>query len=298
MKDDRQGHAERALTAAPTRTRRPSTVETLMAERGSTRAGSRRSRPAREHAGARLHARARRLHGAARCRHPAARRAHRAAAAELDIADDSLVALDNEQQQRRDERAEAELRAAVGELTGEEWTDIRTSRQRDRAALTARARRAGARAPAHAGAAQRGRSGVRRRATRSPSSRRRSRRRRAPSAPAVALDKHAAPQRRSPPARGRAAARRAPPRRDRRRAHSRTANAVRRRGIAPTPSVTPAADEPRADADSRRRREAAAFDELAFLSSVVNTPAGAAAHRRPTSGPAAKAHAQRRDRAT
>src|SRR5678816_1037018 len=58
--------------------------------------------------------------------------------AELASLTSRLSSLENDQQQRRDERAEAELRAHVGELTPDAWRDIANESDKAIDALTAR----------------------------------------------------------------------------------------------------------------------------------------------------------------
>jgi len=179
-----------------------------------------------------------------------------------------LSSLDNEQQQRRDERAEAELRAHVGELSPESWRDIANEADKAIDALTSR----------H-GELERERLRTREllnEAERPPTPR--------DAVPVIA----------PPKAQPSAAPMRAPE------SVSAPAAAARPAAEQPPIEVTPAviaaeaklmeqanggperADAdvtpppmPRADAGRGAPAKPNTFDELAFLSSVVNTPAGA-----------------------
>src|SRR5215207_3872014 len=58
--------------------------------------------------------------------------------AELGSLTSKLASIEEEQQQRRDERAEAELRAHVGELSGEAWTQIAAEADQSLEGLTSK----------------------------------------------------------------------------------------------------------------------------------------------------------------
>jgi hypothetical protein len=189
--------------------------------------------------------------------------------AELASLTSRLSSLDAEQQQRRDERAEAELRAHVGELSPDAWKEIAYEADKAIDALTAR----------H-GELERERLRTREllnEAERPPTPR---------DAAAVAPAKAAAPAAAPPRAADAPAAPAAAPARA----------AAEQPPVEVTPAVIAAeaklmeqagatADRadadvtpppmPRADATRGTGAKANTFDELAFLSSVVNTPAGA-----------------------
>ncbi|HTK47199.1 MAG TPA: hypothetical protein VL328_04375 [Gemmatimonadaceae bacterium] len=160
--------------------------------------------------------------------------------AELTSLTARLTSIDAEQQQRRDERAEAELRAHVGELSEDAWRDIASEADASISALSAR----------HA-ELERERARTREllnEAERPPTPR---------GAPAVATS--------AAPAPAQASVSRQEP----------AAGTVEQVGVAERAEadVTPRPTQ-RADEGRRSGETAGTFDELAFLSSVVNTPAG------------------------
>src|SRR4051794_23818993 len=138
MKDDRQEHngAGAAVGASDDSLSR---VETLMAERRKyetwleTLEARRQSTPERVFT---------RVHGDYHDRLDAViqqlREHTEGLRAELASLTSRLSSLETDQQQRRDERAEAELRAHVGELSPDAWRDIANEADRAIDALTAR----------------------------------------------------------------------------------------------------------------------------------------------------------------
>ena len=173
--------------------------------------------------------------------------------AELTSLTSRLTSLDAEQQQRRDERAEAELRAHVGELSDDEWRGIASDADATISALGAR----------HA---ELERERVRTRellneAERPPTPR---------GGPAVASAPAAAsapaPTAPAPPQAAQAAQEAS---RDGSATRAAEQAAAERAEADVTPPPTQRADEGR-----RSGETTGTFDELAFLSSVVNTPAG------------------------
>ncbi len=199
--------------------------------------------------------------------------------AELASLTSRLSSLENEQQQRRDERAEAELRAHVGELTPDAWRDIANESDKAIDALTSR----------H-GELERERLRTREllnEAERPPTPR---------DAPAVANAPMSAPP---APARETETARPSV---------SRPAQVAEQPPVELPPAViaaearlteqgsasasTERADAdvtpppmPRADASRLSGETAGKFDELAFLSSVVDTPMGKTDVPAPTDRP-------------
>ena len=134
-------------------------VSALMAERRPLREWISSARgPSRHHTRTRLHARARRLSRPARRGDPAAQEAHRRSSQRDRVALEPSGRDREEQQQRRDERAEAELRAHVGELSGEDWETMKSRQAIGAPRDGVSAQRRGAGAPQHARVAQRPRS--------------------------------------------------------------------------------------------------------------------------------------------
>ena len=136
MTDERQGQGVGAEDGASADETSLSTVETLMAERRKyetwleTLEARRQSTPERVFT---------RVHGDYHDRLDAViqqlKEHTEGLRAELASLTSRLSSLDNEQQQRRDERAEAELRAHVGELSPDAWRgDRERVRQGDRLA--------------------------------------------------------------------------------------------------------------------------------------------------------------------
>jgi hypothetical protein len=170
--------------------------------------------------------------------------------AELTSLTSRLTSLDSEQQQRRDERAEAELRAHVGELSEDAWKDIASEADASLSALAER----------HA-ELERERARTREllnEAERPPTPRGGPAIASAAAASAPDAAAHAAPRAAKEHDRDAAAA----PAADQ-------ASAAERGEADVTPRPTQRADEGR-----RSGETAGTFDELAFLSSVVNTPVG------------------------
>ena len=140
MSDDRQGHqGASADDGASADESALSTVETLMAERRKyeswleTLEARRQSTPERVFT---------RVHGDYHDRLDAViqqlKEHTEGLRAELASLTSRISSLDHEQQQRRDERAEAELRAHVGELSADAWKDIANEADRTIDALTSR----------------------------------------------------------------------------------------------------------------------------------------------------------------
>jgi hypothetical protein len=272
MRDDRQGHhAASADGGATTDEAALSTVETLMAERRKyetwleTLEARRQSTP--ERVFTRVHAD---YHDRLDAVIQQLREHTEGLRAELSSLTSRISSLDNEQQQRRDERAEAELRAHVGELTPDAWKDIANESDKAIDALTAR----------H-GELERERLRTREllnEAERPPTPR-----------DAVAV---AAPPKQAPAVPSAAPARAAesapapapeparpvaeqPPVEVSAAVIAAEAKLIDQANAAADADVTPP-PMPRADASRGAEKKPNAFDELAFLSSVVNTPAGTA----------------------
>jgi hypothetical protein len=140
MSDDRQRHrGAEGDNGASAEEGALSTVETLMAERRKyeswleTLEARRQSTPERVFT---------RVHGDYHDRLDAViqqlKEHTEGLRAELASLTSRLSSIDNEQQQRRDERAEAELRAHVGELSPDAWRDIANESDKAIDALTAR----------------------------------------------------------------------------------------------------------------------------------------------------------------
>jgi hypothetical protein len=264
MMDDRHGHdAANADDGASVDETALSTVETLMAERRKyeswleTLEARRQSTPERVFT---------RVHGDYHDRLDAViqqlKEHTEGLRAELASLTSRLSSLDNEQQQRRDERAEAELRAHVGELSPDAWRDIANESDKAIDALTSR----------H-GELERERLRTREllnEAERPPTPRDAVpvvAPPKQPAAPAVAnapAPEPARPPVEQPPVE-------LPP-------PVVAAEAKLTEPAAPDRTdadVTPR-PMPRADASRGAEKKPGGFDELAFLSSVVNTPAGTA----------------------
>jgi len=271
MKDDRQEQGTSADGGAGTDESALSTVEMLMAERRKYESWLETLEARRDSTPERVFTR---VHGDYHDRLDAViqqlKEHTEGLRAELASLTARLSSLDNEQQQRRDERAEAELRAHVGELSPESWRDIANEADKAIDALTAR----------H-GELERERLRTREllnEAERPPTPR--------DAVPVIA----------PPKAQPSAAPMRAPES-----VSAPAAEAARPTAEQPPVEVTPAviaaeaklmeqagaaaADRvdadvtpppmPRADASRAPAAKPGTFDELAFLSSVVNTPAGA-----------------------
>jgi len=191
-----------------------------------------------------------------------------------------LTAIDEEQQQRRDERAEAELRAHVGELSPAAWEQIARDADQSIESLTEKnaeleAERGKTRellAEAERPSPPRGAAAI---AT-APASAAKSEAAPAQTAPAEAPAPAAASaQRVAPPPRPaeQAAPQVQPPvaaveaRAAETSAAAAAANEIADADVTPPPTQ-------RADASRLSGETKGTFDELAFLSSVVNTPAG------------------------
>jgi len=139
MRDDKGHHDASAEGGVATDQAALSTVETLMAERRKyetwleTLEARRQSTPERVFT---------RVHGDYHDRLDAViqqlKEHTEGLRAELSSLTSRLSSLDHEQQQRRDERAEAELRAHVGELSPDAWKDIAFESDKAIDALTAR----------------------------------------------------------------------------------------------------------------------------------------------------------------
>ena len=194
-----------------------------------------------------------------------------------------LTAVDEEQQQRNDERAEAELRAHVGELSAEAWTQIAQDADRSIETLTAkhselereRAKTRELLAEAERPSPARGAATIaaapaapasRPAAAAAPAA--------APAAPsgapaAAAEIPQVAPAPRAAPAIVEPPAAAPPP------VVAAESRSVETAVGTPDADVTPRPTQ-RADASRLSGEVNGAFDELAFLSSVVNTPPGGA----------------------
>jgi len=137
MKDDRQEH--HADGGASTDDSALSTVETLMAERRKYESWLETLEARRDSTPERVFTR---VHGDYHDRLDAViqqlKEHTEGLRAELASLTSRLASLDSEQQQRRDERAEAELRAHVGELSPDAWKDIANEADRAIDTLTAR----------------------------------------------------------------------------------------------------------------------------------------------------------------
>jgi len=280
MSDDRERHRD-ADDGASANDAALSTVETLMAERRKYESWLEALEARRQTTPERVFTR---VHGDYHDRLDAViqqlKEHTEGLRAELASLTSRLSSLENDQQQRRDERAEAELRAHVGELTPDAWRDIANEADRAIDALTAR----------H-GELERERLRTREllnEAERPPTPR---------DAPAVANAPMSAP----PTAAREAESARAP--------QARPAQPVAEQPPVEIPpavlaaearlteqgSTTAAADRaeadvtprpmPRADASRVSGQTAGKFDELAFLSSVVDMPTGTADVPAPTDRP-------------
>ena len=270
MKDDRHGHeVANADDGASVDDTALSTVETLMAERRKyetwleTLEARRQSTP--EHVFTRVHGD---YHDRLDAVIQQLKEHTEGLRVELASLTSRISSLDQEQQQRRDERAEAELRAHVGELSPDAWKDIANESDKAIDALTAR----------H-GELERERLRTREllnEAERPPTPR--------DAVPVIAPPKQPAASARAseeasvPVAAPAQAAAEQPPvelpppviAAEARLTEQASAAASSDRTDA---DVTPR-PMPRADAGRPATAKPNAFDELAFLSSVVNTPAG------------------------
>src|SRR6476469_2606160 len=140
MSDDRQGHrGAGADDGANADESALSTVETLMAERRKYESWLETLEARRDSTPERVFTR---VHGDYHDRLDAViqqlKEHTEGLRAELASLTSRLSALDSEQQQRRDERAEAELRAHVGELSPDSWKDIANEADKAIDALTSR----------------------------------------------------------------------------------------------------------------------------------------------------------------
>ena len=139
MKDDKGHHDASDEGGVTTDEAALSTVETLMAERRKyetwleTLEARRQSTP--EHVFTRVHAD---YHDRLDAVIQQLKEHTEGLRAELTSLTSRISSLDHEQQQRRDERAEAELRAHVGELSPDAWKDIANESDKAIDALTAR----------------------------------------------------------------------------------------------------------------------------------------------------------------
>jgi hypothetical protein len=139
MRDDRQEHDGATADGGASEDDSLSTVETLMAERRKyetwleTLEARRQSTP--ERVFTRVHAD---YHDRLDAVIQQLKEHTEGLRAELASLTSRLSSLDHEQQQRRDERAEAELRAHVGELSPDAWKDIANESDRAIDALTSR----------------------------------------------------------------------------------------------------------------------------------------------------------------
>jgi hypothetical protein len=137
MKDDRQEH--HADGGASTDDSALSTVETLMAERRKYESWLETLEARRDSTPERVFTR---VHGDYHDRLDAViqqlKEHTEGLRAELASLTSRIASLESEQQQRRDERAEAELRAHVGELTPDAWRDIANEADKAIDGLTAR----------------------------------------------------------------------------------------------------------------------------------------------------------------
>ena len=138
MSDDRERHRD-ADDGASANDAALSTVETLMAERRKYETWLEALEARRQTTPERVFTR---VHGDYHDRLDAViqqlREHTEGLRAELASLTSRLSSLENDQQQRRDERAEAELRAHVGELSPDAWRDIANEADRAIDALTAR----------------------------------------------------------------------------------------------------------------------------------------------------------------
>jgi len=267
MKDDRQEQGASADGGAGVDETALSTVETLMAERRKYESWLETLEARRDSTPERVFTR---VHGDYHDRLDAViqqlKEHTEGLRAELASLTARLSSIDGEQQQRRDERAEAELRAHVGELSPDAWRDI--SNEADRAIDTLTARH---------GELERERLRTREllnEAERPPTPR--------DASPAIAPPKPQPPVRApegvsAPAAQVAQSAAEQPPVEVTAAVIAAEAKLMDQASAAGADradaDVTPP-PMPRADAGRAAAGKPGTFDELAFLSSVVNTPAG------------------------